>query len=306
MTNYKVLATGLKFPEGPIAMADGSILLVEIARGTLTRVTPDGVVSVVANVGPGPNGAALGPDGYCYICDNGGFEWMEADQMLVPTLTPSEYQGGSIRRVDLATGKVDVLYTHCGPERLKGPNDLVFDSHGGFWFTDNGKRYARTEDVGAVYYARADGRFISEQVYPRSHPNGIALSPDQKTLYVAETMAGRVWHYPITQPGIATVPQGRLSGEALLYGAPGFDLYDSMAIEANGNLCIATLARGGITVISPTGALVEHVPLPDPGTTNICFGGPDMKTAYITLGCTGQLIMMDWPRPGLQINFQQS
>ena len=69
------VAGGLAFPEGPIAMADGSVVLVEIARGTLSRVQPDGSVEVVANVGGGPNGAAIGPDGACYVCNNGGMQF---------------------------------------------------------------------------------------------------------------------------------------------------------------------------------------------------------------------------------------
>ncbi|MBY0509172.1 MAG: SMP-30/gluconolactonase/LRE family protein [Rhodospirillaceae bacterium] len=305
MVDCRVIASGLRFPEGPIYLADGSILIVEIARGTLTRVTASGVVEIVANLGGGPNGAAIGPDGKVYVCNNGGFEWHEANGMLVPGFAPDNYIGGSIQQVDLQTGDVRTLYTHCGDERLKGPNDLVFDDQGGFWFTDNGKRYARTEDVGSVYYATIDGNFISEQVYPRSHPNGIALSPDGRTLYVAETMVGRVWQYPVVAPGQVNVPPGLLNSAALLYGAPGFDLYDSMAVEACGNLCVGTLARGGITVISPEGAFVEHVPLPDPGTSNIAFGGHDMKIAYVTLSCTGHLVAINWPRPGLRLNFNK-
>ncbi len=303
MSDITVIAKGLLFPEGPIVMADGTILLVEIARGTLSRVHPDGKVDVVADVGAGPNGAAIGPDGMVYICNNGGFEWIEVDGALLPGLTPADYSGGSIQRVNLTTGAIETLYTHCGDEPLKGPNDIVFDEQGGFWFTDNGKRYARSEDVGAVYYAHCDGSFISEQVYPRSHPNGIALSPDGKTLYVSETMAGRVWGYEVTAPGVVDAPPGLLNSTALLYGAPGFELYDSMAVEENGNICVAAVARGGITVISPDGKEVEHIPMPDPAPTNIAFGGPDMKTAYITLAVTGQLVAVDWARPGLALNY---
>lgn len=303
MTDFEVIASGLLFPEGPIVMADGSVLFVEIARGTLSRAWPDGTVEVVAETGGGPNGAAIGPDGKAYVCNNGGFEWHEVNGALLPGLTPADYTGGSIQRVDLATGAVETLYTHCGDVPLKGPNDIVFDAHGGFWFTDNGKRYARHEDVGAVYYARCDGSFISEQVYPCSHANGIGLSPDGGTLYVSETMVGRVWRYKVTAPGKVVVPPGLLNPEALLYGAPGFELYDSMAIEANGNVCVAALATGGIRVISPEGQSVDLVETGDPATTNIAFGGEDMQTAWITLSGAGQLVKMRWPRPGLRLPF---
>lgn len=303
MADFTVLASGLLFPEGPIVMADGSILLVEIARATLTQVAADGQVEIVAQLGGGPNGAAIGPDGMVYVCNNGGFEWHEVDGALLPGLTPDDYAGGSIQRVDLGTGQAETIYTHCHGVPLKGPNDIVFDAHGGFWFTDNGKRYARSEDVGAVYYAKCDGSHISEQVYPRSHPNGVALSPDGGTLYVSETMTGRLWHYKVLAPGEVEVPAGLLNPEALLYGAPGFELYDSMAVEANGNICLAALATGGIRVISPEGGEVELVETGDPATTNLAFGGEDMKTVYITLSGAGQLVSTRWPRAGLRLNF---
>src|SRR5215467_5096391 len=75
--DMRIMATGLQFPEGPVAMEDGSVLLVEIARQTLSRVTPDGRVHVIANLGGGPNGAAMGPGGKIYVTNNGGFEWIE-------------------------------------------------------------------------------------------------------------------------------------------------------------------------------------------------------------------------------------
>ena len=93
-----IVATGLKFPEGPIAMPDGSVLLVEIARGTLSRVEPGGKVEVVAETGGGPNGAAIGPDGHCYICNNGGFDWVERRGRIYP----GDQAAGLHRRADRA------------------------------------------------------------------------------------------------------------------------------------------------------------------------------------------------------------
>ena len=93
-------------------------------------------------------------------------------------------------------------------------------------------------------------------------------------------------------------------GGRLLYAAGGsYQRYDSMAIEADGNICVATLVDGGITVISPQGRLVEFVPMPDGATTNLCFGGPDLRTAYVTLSHSGRLVAVPWPRPGLPLNF---
>src|SRR5687768_15596264 len=115
---YRVIADGLEFPEGPVALADGSVLVVEIKGGRLTRVRPDGSREVVAELGGGPNGAAIGPDGACYVCNNGGFNWLKQDIFGVegydrPHGRAAQYTGGSIQRVDLDTGEVTTLYTHC-------------------------------------------------------------------------------------------------------------------------------------------------------------------------------------------------
>jgi Transposase DDE domain len=102
------LATGLRFPEGPIAMPDGSIVLVEIERRCVSRVTPDGAVTSIARTGGGPNGAAIGPDGKCYVCNNGGLAWLESPRHgLRPGGPSNDYSGGRIERVDLATGTVE-------------------------------------------------------------------------------------------------------------------------------------------------------------------------------------------------------
>ena len=158
----KIIATDLRFPEGPIAMRDGSVLLVEIERQTLSRVHPDGQVDVVAQVPGGPNGAALGPDGRVYVCNNGGMDWSRVGATMRPHGVPDTYEGGGIDVVDLASGRVERLYDSCNGHRLKGPNDIVFDSEGGFWFTDLGKRRDRDMDRGFVYWARADGSEIRE------------------------------------------------------------------------------------------------------------------------------------------------
>ncbi len=188
LPELNVLASGLEFPEGPIAMPDGSVLLVEIARGTLSRVDPETQeVSAVATPGGGPNGAAMGPDGKIYVCNNGGFEWVRSKGRIFPSLQGSDYSGGRIERIDIGSGEVEVLFDACDGEPLKGPNDLVFDSSGGFWFTDHGKTRERSRDRTGVFYAHADGSHIEEKLFPLEGPNGIGLSPDEKFLYVAET-----------------------------------------------------------------------------------------------------------------------
>jgi len=207
-------------------------------------------------------------------------------------------------RIDERRGEQVIVLKECNGNRLCGPNDLVFDAQGGLWFTDYGKTRARDMDRGGIYYAKTDGSLIVEAMHPIMGPNGIGLSPDEKTLYIAETETSRCWSYQVLGPGkLSREPFPSPNGGKLVAGIGGYQRFDSMALEAGGNICIATLVRGGITVISPDGAKVEHVPLPDLYVTNICFGGPDLRTAYICLSHEGRLVAMDWPRPGLALNF---
>lgn len=297
------IAAGLRFPEGPVALPDGRLLCVEIAAGALTMIEPGRKPQRIVDLGGGPNGAAIGPDGRVYICNNGGFCWNEQGGLLMPHGTPDTYPGGSIQVVDLGTLKVETLYTHCEGRRLCGPNDIVFDAQGGFWFTDHGKTRERDMDRTGVFYARIDGSYISEQIFPMHGPNGVGLSPDEKTLYVAETFTGRVWAYPLEAPG-TVAPQLGLGVDRLLYTAPGgYELYDSLAVDAEGNVCVAALVSGGVRSISPGGELVDFCKTGDLMTTNICFGGADLRDAYITLSGTGRIMQTRWPRAGLALNF---
>lgn len=301
---FRVITNQLRFPEGPIAMPDGSVVLVEIERGTLSKVSPDGDISVVADLGGGPNGAAIGPDGKCYVCNNGGFNWIKARDRIFPGDEADGYTTGRIERVDLDTGEFETVYEAAGDVGLRGPNDIVFDKTGGFWFTDHGKNRARERDRTGVFYAKADGSFIEEVIFPLEAPNGIGLSPDESELYVAETPTGRLWAFPLSEPGkLDGVRRDRPDGGRVVHGRQGYFLFDSLAVDANGDVCIATIIDGGITTLSPTGGDPRFVPLPDRITTNICFGADDLKTAYITLSSTGQLIAMDWDCPGLPLNF---
>lgn len=238
-----VVASGLKFPEGPISLRDGGVLLVEIRRGTLSRVAPGGEVSVVAELGGGPNGAAIGPDGAVYVCNNGGFEWHDRDGITAPGHQPADYIGGRIQRVSL-DGAVTDVYTACGGRPLRGPNDLVFDEHGGFWFTDLGKSRERDSDTGALYYARPDGSSIVEVVHPLVQPNGVGLSPDGTRLYVAETGPGRVWCWDLAGPGRVRRTGRGPGGARLLHGFAGHQMLDSLAVDGDGNVCVATLITG--------------------------------------------------------------
>jgi len=306
--NYRVVATGLEFPEGPLELPGSDILVTEIRSGTLRRIRPDGTTSLFATTGGGPNGAAIGPDGAIYVAQNGGFQWHErrnrdGQTALYPGDRPDDYIGGQIQRVSPGGSEVTTLYRQCDGIPLKGPNDLVFDAEGNFYFTDHGKSYDRQRDRTGVFFATADGAFIKEIIFPMEAPNGIGLSPDGKTLYIAETPTGRVWACDLLGPGqvgtrhvLATVP-----GAAPLNLA----LCDSLCVDAEGNVIVATIVNGGVTSISPNGMQVKHTPCPDSLTTNACFGGPGLRTLYVTLSTRGELIAFDnWPTRGLKLHFQ--
>jgi gluconolactonase len=302
MVDIRIMAEGLRFPEGPVAMADGSVILGEIAGAAVTRVARDGGKSPIGQASGGPNGLAVGPDGALYLCNNGGNEYAQGG--FLATGPAKDYRGGYIQRIDPKSGGARVLYSECNGHRLSAPNDLVFDRQGGFYFTDMGKRRARDRDHGGVYYALPDGSRIVELVYPMLSPNGVGLAPDENTLYVADTESSRLFAYDIVAPGrLRTEPFPAPFGGRLVCGLPGFQRFDSLAVEASGNIAVATLVTGRITVIAPDGRVVRQVEMPDVYPTNICFGGADLKTAYVTLSASGRLAAMDWPEPGLRLNF---
>jgi gluconolactonase len=300
--DIELVCEDLLFPEGPIAMADGSVILSEIKGQRLTRVRPDGSREVVCETGGGPNGAAIGPDGAIWITNNGGsFEWLEVNGLTIPGPTPASHTGGMIQRFDLKSGKLTTVYDSCDGRRLIGPNDIVFDKAGGLWFTDHGCSTPEGRKFGAVYYAKADGSAITRQRDHVISPNGIGLSPDEKVVYVADTQLGRLWAFDVAEPGVLAPGPGFAPGRVVC-NLPDYQLLDSLAVEAGGKVCVATIINGGITAFDPDGT-TEHYPFPDILCTNIVFGGEGMQTAWVTASSTGKLFKARWPRPGLKLNF---
>ena len=333
-STLEVVCTGLGFPEGPIAMPDGSVLLVDIKKQCLTRVRPDGTQEVAANIPGGPNGAAIGPDGRVYICNNGGFEWGEVPLPNKQIISVGEYQaktytGGSVQALDLKSGKLETLYTDCAigtdmsglgprapkevpmPSQLRGPDDLVFDSAGGFWIADFGKSRPRDKDQTGIYYARPDGSYIREKIFPLDGPNGIALSPAGDRLYASLTFRRTLLYWELDGPGsIRPNPETIDGSHVLRDGLPG-DL-DSIKVDEQGNVYAMTIlpkktpfCNGGIAVVSPRGELLEHFELAIPGLfvpmpSNLCWGGPDRKTAYITCGGSDMLLKVRTSIAGLR------
>ena len=280
MSQVEVIAEGLAFPEGPVVMADGSVIVVEIMGRRVTRCWGDLRKETVSESGGGPNGAAIGPDGALYVCNNGG---------LGHDGTPKE--PGRIERIDLATGKVERLYDSCGGVALGAPNDLMFDCDGNLWFTDLGDTGSDCKFYGGLYCARADGSAIT-RIYGRGISyNGVGISPDMQTVYVSDTYTARVFAF-----------DRRIEAQnpRWLATAPGPVWLDSLAITAAGNVCVATLMPGAITTVTPSGE-VSQVPLSDRLVTNIAFGGADMMDAWITFSEAGTLVKTRWSEPGMAL-----
>jgi gluconolactonase len=301
--DLELVAEGFLIPEGPVALADGSVLLVEIKRRTIMRVDPSGKKDTIAELDGGPNGLAIGPDGAAYVCNNGGsFTFRTENNISAVVPVPASHQGGSIQRLDLATRKVTTLYTQAGGRRLESPNDLVFDRDGGFWFTDYGCITSIGRNYGSICYAYPDGSRIERVREGLISPNGIGLSPDGKVLYAADTSLGRLWSFDVIGPGKLAEPPPFQLGRVVRCLQGGQRL-DSLAVEANGRICVATIDPGGIAIFEPDGSSVDFLAMPDRFVTNICFSGTDMRDAWITASGTGRLYKTRWPRPGLKLQF---
>ena len=332
-SDFRIVASGLGYPEGPIAMPDGSVVLTELAAGTLTRIAPDGTREVLAALGGSPNAVARGPRGRWYICNSGGFSFVYLNMAGAPVapdtpgaicLTldqPPDYQSGSIQWFDPATRQTGTLFAAftdaSGAEHpLRGPDDLVFDKAGGCWITDFGKTRPRDRDITGVYYMSADGSTLKEVLFPLASPNGIALSPDGARLYVAETYTRSIVYWELAGPGVLKHPQLARVPTLLTNRIPGQGLLDSMKVDEQGNVYVATMLpkgnivaqNGGITVVSPDGQILEFIELAvggafDPLPSNLAFGGTDRRTAFITLGGSGRLVACEMQIPGLQLEW---
>ncbi|MDO9363465.1 MAG: SMP-30/gluconolactonase/LRE family protein [Sphingopyxis sp.] len=283
----EIVAEDLAFPEGPVVMADGSVILVELAGGRITRCW-NGRTETVCAIGGGPNGAAIGPDGALYVCNNGGLDLLKFQNAR------GAGHEGRVERVDLSTGRFERLYESCDGIALEAPNDIVFDGDGRLWFTDLGKTHDGIRTASGLFSALPDGSSITAINRHALSYNGVGLSPDGAHVYVADTHQGRLWRYD------RKVEKQRAEWIA---NAPGPVGFDSLAVTAAGNICVATLYEGGISTITPGGEVSKLAIGGDPYVTNIAFGGEDMRDAYITLSTTGRLMKTRWDEPGLRLHF---
>lgn len=290
-----IVAEGLAFPEGLVALPDGTLLFVEIAAGTLCRLRPGAARhEIVARLGGGPNGVTIGADGAAYIVNNGGLSFTRSAGRLAPTGIPESYTGGSIQRVDLATGAVRTLYTAVDGVTLKAPNDIVQDAWGDLWFTDTGKGHPRYRDHGGLYCARADGSAIRAAAYPLQNPNGLAFAADGRTLYVAYSDRREIAAFTLTGRGeLADGPP------RIVAALGGVRLFDNIAIAEDGSIVVACVLSGELVTIDAEGRERGAVRVPDSAPTALAFGGPDRRQLFVTLSGSGRIARIAWPQAGL-------
>jgi len=209
-----VVAEGLRFPEGPVAMKDGSLIFVQIPLGLVSRLTPAGKVETLAQLDGGPNGLAIGPDGKLWIANDGGrFTFVERDGVITSGPPPAGFTGGGkIQRLDLRSGKVETVFDSIDGRPLIAPDDLVFDAKGGLWVTE----FGLARGSGAIYHAERGAKALTQARGGLNAPNGVGVSPDGRLLHVS--MGTELHAFDIAGPGALaaiTYPNGV---QAPLYG----------------------------------------------------------------------------------------
>lgn len=281
-TTPRVVASGLRFPEGPAFDRAGNLYVVEIQGGQVSRIRPGGGVEVFAKCGGGPNGSQLAADGELVVANNGGF---------------GPGGAGRIERVDRA-GRVRSWIAEADGVPLAKPNDLAFDAQGNLYFTnprwpERGESAAQAAP-GDVCFATPDA--AARRIHTGLRfPNGIGVSPDGRTLVVCETGTGKLHGFPILAPGLLGEP--RVVADLGANGQP-----DGFAFDAEGWILCCGWETGRIWAFAPGSAeCVETIAFEDDGVTNVCFGGSEGRTLFVTESKLGRVVAIDWRRPGMRL-----
>jgi gluconolactonase len=276
------IATSVSMLEGPTVDAEGNVYFTDILMQRIMRLSRTGEFSVFRDQSNVANGLVIDPQG----------RLVAAEGARSPTAERHGMKTGGIPRVtrtDLKTGRIEILADAYEGKPLSGPNDVTIDGRGRLYVTDS--------TGGAVY--RIDGprqiaRILAAPDIER--PNGIQISPDDRTLYLVEANGVEKGARMIRAYDLR--PDGSVSNMRVLYNFYPGRSADGMSIDVEGNLYAAaglhatrgtaeTLdTRCGVYVISPQGKLLKFIPVPEDYITNTAFGGPDMKTLYVTAGKT--------------------
>ena len=278
----RVVAEGLDFPEGPAFDPEGNLYVVEIRGGRTSRIRPSGVLERFARNGGGPNGSQWARSGELVVANNGGFSGREP---------------GRVERV-ARDGSVRVWITHAGGVPLAKPNDLALDADDNLYFTSP-RWPARgagnlASPAGDVCFATPDG--VARVIHTGLRfPNGIGVSPDGATLVVCETATGKLHGFPIQAPGVLGAP--RVVADLGERGQP-----DGFAFDCEGHILCCGWETGRIWVFEPGDPEpVETLAFEDDGVTNVCFGGPEHCTLFVTESKRGRVVAREWKRPGMRL-----
>lgn len=278
----KVLASGLKFPEGPVYLGGGELILTEIQGQCVTRFS-NGETEVLAKTGGGANGATLGRDGAIYVANNGGLSLGEDGYWHAPDPIP-----GRIQKVSMDGEVADIITELPGPEPHR-PNDLCFGPDGLLYFTDphNWEDF-RNLGPGRINRAGAEGK-VETLAEVASFPNGIAFGPEGRHLYVAQTMTQKIIEFPWSEGGLgeprdfATLPENHFP--------------DGMCFSHDGDLFVAGARGGSVCVFDREGKSKETLDTKH-SPSNCCFGD---GTLYVTLAGSGELVAFDLGVEGLSL-----
>ena len=249
------IETGFGFTEGPAQDSDGNLYFTDIPGNRIHKRTPDGKLSVFAD-----------PSGTC----NGLF--VNGDRLLACSMD------GRLLSFSLKDAARTVLAEEHNGARFNAPNDLVIDQAGGIYFTDPRFRSPEPFPQGkeAVYYRAADG-MVTRVAENDFAPNGVILSPDEKTLYVVPSFERRTWAYPVNGPG--EIGKGRVFCELRQREDGQNGGGDGLTIDTNGNLYITSGL--GVQIFSAAGKYLGNIGVPE-HPANVAFGGPDHQTIFIT------------------------
>ena len=273
------IATTVAFTEGPTVDRDGNVFFTELVFQRIMKLTPQGVLSVFRERSNNANGMLIDPQGRLVVCEGAASQRMGVAQTFKPQVT----------RTDLQTGQMEVLAEGYQGKPFVGPNDVTIDSKGRLYFTDL--------PGGAVYRLDAPGQLVRILTTPEiQRPNGIQISPDDSTLYLIEANQAEKGARMIRAFDLRA--DGTVTNMRVHYNFYPGRSADGMSIDSQGNLYASagmgqlrgsseTLdTKTGIYVISPKGVLLKFIPIAEDYITNNAFGGPDMKTLYVTAGKT--------------------
>jgi gluconolactonase len=263
------IATAVAFTEGPAVDRDGNVYFTEMVSLRIMKLTPDGVLSTFRERSNDANGLLIDPENRLIACEGAESQRTGVRVTFKPQIT----------RTDLRTGKVEVLADQYQGKPFVGPNDVTIDGKGRLYFTDL--------TGGAVYRIDGPGQLARILAAPDiQRPNGIQISPDDRRLYLIEANgadggARMIRAYDLRPDGTVTnmrVHYMSIDTEGNLYASAGMNQLRGTSETLD--------TKTGVYVISPEGKLLRFIPIPEDFITNNAFGGPDMKTLYVTAGKT--------------------